>query len=200
MIILGLTGSIGMGKSTTARMFREEGVPVHDADAAVHRLYSGPAAPLIEAEFAGTVVNGTVDRERLAAAVLDNPQALKRLEGIVHPLVQQEERDFLERQRRLGAPLVVLDIPLLFETGKQDRVDRIVVVTANADEQRRRVLARPGMTEEKYRAILARQVPDREKRMRADFVIDTGKGMENARLEVRRIIAALIGKEGCEDA
>ncbi|MCR4265669.1 dephospho-CoA kinase [Nitratireductor sp. ZSWI3] len=191
MIVLGLTGSIGMGKSTTARMFLEEGVPVHDSDAAVHRLYSGVAAPLIEARFPGTVVDGVVDRARLAKAVLGNPQAIAALEGIVHPLVRKDADDFVARNRAEGKNLVVLDIPLLFETGGMDRVDKIAVVTAPEEEQRHRVLARPGMTEEKFAAILARQVPDAEKRRRADFIVDTGNGMEPARAAVRAIVAAL---------
>ena len=194
MIVLGLTGSIGMGKSTTARMFLDEGVPVHDSDEAVHRLYSGIAAPLIEARFPGTVVDGTVDRERLGKAVLGNPEALRDLERIVHPLVRADSESFLARHRAAGAPLVVLDIPLLFETGGRDRVDRIVVVTAPAEVQRERVLARPGMTEEKFAAILARQVPDAEKRAAADHVIDTGAGMDAARQAVRRLVAELAGK------
>lgn len=191
MIVLGLTGSIGMGKSTTAGMFVEEGVPVHDSDAAVHRLYAGAAAPLIEARFPGTVSDGVVDRTRLAAAVLNDPQAMKALEAIVHPLVRKDADDFVERNRAEGRSLVVLDIPLLFETGGTERVDRIAVVTASAEEQHRRVLSRPGMSEEKFQAILARQVPDAEKRRRADFIIDTGNGMEPAREAVRSIIETL---------
>lgn len=191
MIVLGLTGSIGMGKSTTAGMFVEEGVPVHDSDAAVHRLYAGAAAPLIEARFPGTVSDGVVDRTRLAAAVLNDPQAMKALEAIVHPLVRKDADDFVERNRAEGRSLVVLDIPLLFETGGTERVDRIAVVTASAEEQRRRVLSRPGMSEEKFQAILARQVPDAEKRRRADFIIDTGNGIEPAREAVRSIIETL---------
>jgi dephospho-CoA kinase len=194
MIVLGLTGSIGMGKSTTARMFVEEGVPVHDSDAAVHRLYSGIAAPLIEARFPGTVVDGTVDRERLGKAVLGNPEALRDLERIVHPLVRADSESFLAHHREAGASLVVLDIPLLFETGGRERVDLVVVVTAPAEVQRERVLARPGMTEEKFTAILARQVPDAEKRNAADYVIDTGAGMDAARQAVRALIAELAGK------
>ena len=194
MIVLGLTGSIGMGKSTTAKMFVEEGVPVHDSDEAVHRLYAGVAAPLIEARFPGTVVDGVVDRERLSKAVLGNKQALRDLEGIVHPLVRADADAFLARHRAAGAPLVVLDIPLLFETGGRDRVDRVVVVTAPADVQRERVLARPGMGEEKLAAILARQVPDADKRDKADHVIDTGRGIEVARAAVKALIAALSGK------
>ena len=191
MIVLGLTGSIGMGKSTTAKMFRDAGVPVHDSDETVHRLYSGRAAPLVEARFPGTVIDGSVDRERLAAAVLGKPEALRDLEAIIHPLVRQEADAFLASHRQEGAPLALLDIPLLFETGGGDRVDRIVVVTAPAEVQRERVMARPGMTVEKFEAILARQVPDVEKRRRADFVIDTSRGMEAAREQVDAIVAEL---------
>lgn len=191
MIVLGLTGSIGMGKSTTAKMFADEGVPVHDSDAAVHRLYAGAAAPLIEARFPGVVVDGAVDHSRLAQAVLGNPEALKALEAIIHPLVRADADAFVAEHRARGAPVILLDIPLLFETGGMDRVDRIVVVSAPAEEQRTRVLRRPGMTEEKFEAILARQVPDAEKRRRADFVIDTGGGKETARAAVRTILAAL---------
>jgi len=193
MIVLGLTGSIGMGKSTTAVMFRDAGVPVHDSDGTVHRLYAGEAAPLIEAAFPGTTVDGAVDRTRLGCAVLGDAEALRRLEGIVHPLVRADADRFLDRQRAEGAPLAVLDIPLLFETGGRDRVDKVVVVTAPPPVQRERVLARPGMTVEKFEAILAAQVPDAEKRRRADFVIDTGHGMEEADREVRRIVALLAG-------
>jgi len=191
VIILGLTGSIGMGKSTTARMFAEEGVPVHDSDAAVHRLYDGEAVPAIEALFPGTTSSGKVDRERLARAVVGRPDALRRLEELIHPMVRRDADRFVEEERRKGTPLVVLDIPLLFETGGMNRVDKILVVTAPAEVQRERVLARPGMTEEKFAAILARQVPDAEKRRRADFVIDTSHGMEAARQEVREIIRQL---------
>lgn len=193
MIVLGLTGSIGMGKSTTARMFAEAGVPVHDSDEAVHRLYAGKAAPLIEAEFPGTVVDGAVDRTRLAGQVLGRPEALKRLERIVHPLVRADADAFLARHRAAGAVLAVLDIPLLFETGGRDRVDRVVVVSAPAEVQRARVLARPGMTVEKFEAILARQVPDAEKRRLADYVVDSGQGLEPARAQVKAIIAELTG-------
>lgn len=195
MIILGLTGSIGMGKSTTAAMFRDEGVPVHDSDETVHRLYSGAAAPLIENRFPGVVVDGTVDRDRLSAAVLGNTEALRALEAIIHPLVREAADAFIARHRHAGAPLALLDIPLLFETGGEGRVDRIAVVSAPAEVQRERVLARPGMTEEKFRAILARQVPDAEKRRRADFVIDTGQGKEVARAAVHDIVARLTGGE-----
>lgn len=193
MIVLGLTGSIGMGKSTTAAMFRDAGIPVHDSDEAVHRLYAGPAAPLVEAAFPGTVVDGVVDRVRLSSHVLGNREAIGRLERIVHPLVRADADAFLERNRAAGAPLVVLDIPLLFETGGRDRVDKVVVVTAPAEVQRQRVLARPEMTAEKFEAILARQVPDADKRARADYVIDTGEGLDAARRAVEAVVAELAG-------
>jgi dephospho-CoA kinase len=188
--ILGLTGSIGMGKSTTAQMFREAGVPVHDADATVHDLYAGKAAPLIEKAFPGTVEDGVVDRVKLGAAVLGKPKAMAKLEAIIHPLVHQAERDFLAANA--DAPLVVLDVPLLYETGGEGRVDAVVVITAPQDVQRARVLARPGMNEDKFAAILARQVPDAEKRRRADHLIDTSNGMESARAAV----AQIVDKEG----
>ncbi|MGF7008159.1 dephospho-CoA kinase [Aminobacter sp. BE322] len=195
MIVLGLTGSIGMGKSTTAKMFAEAGVPVHDSDEAVHRLYAGEAAPLIEAAFPGTAKNGIVDRVELSRHVLGNAAALKKVEAIVHPLVRADANAFLERSRAAGAAIAVLDIPLLFETGGRGRVDKVVVVTAPADVQRERVLARPGMTAEKFEAILAKQVPDAEKRKLADYVVDTGQGLEPARAAVRAIIDDLtVGK------
>ncbi|MER9868807.1 dephospho-CoA kinase [Mesorhizobium sp. M0045] len=192
MIVLGLTGSIGMGKSTTAKMFAEAGVPVHDSDEAVHRLYAGKAAPLVEAAFPGTTRSGAVDRAALAARVLGDAPALKRLEAIIHPLVRADADAFLAENRAAGAPLAVLDIPLLFETGGGNRVDKVVVVTAPPEVQRARVLARPGMNEEKLASILARQVPDAEKRRRADFVIDTGQGFDAARAAVKAIIAELV--------
>jgi dephospho-CoA kinase len=193
MIVLGLTGSIGMGKSTTASMFADAGVPVHDSDETVHRLYSGAAVPLVEAAFPGAVTAGTVDRAELARRVLGNPEALKRLEGIVHPLVRADADAFVERHRAAGAKLVVLDIPLLFEIGGRHRVDKVVVVTADAGTQRNRVMARPGMTEEKLQAILAKQVPDAEKRRQSDYIIDTSLGMESARRTVAAIVAELGG-------
>lgn len=192
MIVLGLTGSIGMGKSTTAQMFRELGVPVHDSDEAVHRLYAGEAARLIEAAFPGIVRDGRVNRDELARQVLGNPEALKVLEGIVHPLVRADATAFLKSHREAGTPVVVLDIPLLFETGGEGRVDKIVVVTAPATVQRERVLARPGMTEEKFQAIRDKQLPDDQKRQRADFVIETGSGMEPARQAVAELIESLV--------
>ena len=193
MIVLGLTGLIGMGKSTTARMFAEAGVPVHDSDETVHRLYAGKAVPLVEAAFPGTTKSGSVDRTELAARVLGDAAALKRLEAIVHPLVRADADAFLAQNRAAGTSLVVLDIPLLFETGGRDRVDKVVVVTAPPEIQRARVLARPGMGEEKLASILAKQVPDAEKRKRADFVIDTGQGFDAARAAVNAIIAELSG-------
>lgn len=193
MIVLGLTGSIGMGKSTTAAMFADEGVPVYDADAAVHSLYAegGLAAPLIEAAFPGTTEDGAVSREKLSTRVVGNPEALARLEAIVHPLVGRSRAGFFQAAEAAGADVVVLDIPLLFETGGERRVDAVVVVSAPPDVQRERVLARPGMTEAKLDAILARQTPDAEKRARADYVIDTGRGLEAAREQVRAVLTAV---------
>ncbi|UVK42665.1 dephospho-CoA kinase [Mesorhizobium sp. AR07] len=193
MIVLGLTGSIGMGKSTTAKMFAEAGVPVHDSDEAVHRLYAGKAAPLVEAAFPGTTIAGVVDRARLGERVLGDGAALKRLEVIIHPLVRADADAFLAKHRNAGESIAILDIPLLFETGGRNRVDKVVVVTAPADVQRQRVLARPGMTEEKLASILARQVPDAEKRRQADFVVDTGQGLDAARAAVAAIVAELSG-------
>jgi dephospho-CoA kinase len=191
MFILGLTGSLGMGKSTTARFFAEEGVPVHDADAVVHRLYEGEAAAAIEAAFPGTTAGGKVDRTRLAARVLGDAPALARLEEIVHPLVQDAERRLIAEARSRGEKVAVLDIPLLFESGADRRVDAVVVVSAPPEVQRARVLERPGMTVEKLEAILARQMPDAEKRARADFVVDTSHGFDAARAQVRAILAAV---------
>jgi dephospho-CoA kinase len=193
--VLGLTGSIGMGKSATADLFRKLGIPVHDADATVHRLYRGRAAPLIEKAFPGTVADGTVDRTKLGAAVLNSPERLKQLEAIVHPLVREEEENFLRRVSAL-APIAVLDIPLLFETGGERRCDATLVVTAPAEVQRERVLARPGMTAEKFSAILAKQMPDVEKRRRAHFLVDTSRGFLSAEAQVRSILACLAGRPG----
>lgn len=194
MIVLGLTGSIGMGKSTTARLFAEEGVPVHDADATVHRLYASEAAALIEEAFPGTTRDGVVDRKELGKRVIGDPEALARLERIVHPLVREAEVRFLDEARAAGAAVVVLDIPLLFETGRDRAVDAVVVVSAGGEEQRRRVMERPGMTEETFEKILARQTPDAEKRARADLVIDTSRGVEAARAQVRAALARFGGK------
>ena len=192
MFILGLTGSVGMGKSTTAKFFAEDGVPVHDADAAVHRL-QGPEGALvdeIEAHFPGTTGPEGVSRGALAVRVLGEPEALRRLEALVHPAVARKRAEFLTTHA--AVPLVVLDIPLLFEAGGSAQVDKIAVVSAPPDVQRERVLARPGMTVEKIERILARQLPDSEKRARADFVIPTGGPLEETRRAVRRILACLV--------
>ncbi len=193
--LLGLTGSIGMGKSATAGIFRALGVPVHDADAAVHRLYRGRAAPLIEEAFPGTVIDGVVDRAKLGAAVLNDPVRMKELEAIVHPLVRQEKETFLKRVSAV-APVAVLDIPLLFETGGEAGCDAVLVVTAPASVQRARVLARAGMTQEKFHAILAKQMTDENKRARAHFLVDTSRGFASAEAQVRSILACLAGRPG----
>jgi dephospho-CoA kinase len=194
--LLGLTGSIGMGKSATSVMFRDVGVPVHDADAAVHALYRGRAAPLIEEAFPGTTRDGVVDRAALGAAVLGRPEALRRLEELVHPLVRAEEAAFLTGAEACRAPLAVLDVPLLLETGGDKRCDAVLVVTAPEPVQRRRVLARADMSEAKLAAILARQMPDREKRLRAHFIVDTSLGFDSARSAVRDIVRSLAGRPG----
>lgn len=193
MIVLGLTGSIGMGKSTVGKMFAEEGAPVFDSDAAVHALYAagGAAAAPVEAAFPGVTVDGAVDREALSRRVVGDEAAIKRLETIVHPLVRQAQAEFLQTNRDAGTKVVVLDIPLLFESGGAKLVDKVAVVSAAADVQRERVLARPGMTAEKFEAILARQTPDAEKRARADFVIDTGGSLEATRAQARAVLDAL---------
>jgi dephospho-CoA kinase len=191
MLILGLTGSIGMGKSTTAKLFEEAGVPVYDADAAVHQLYEGEAAPAIEAAFPGTTAGGKVDRVKLGQRVLDDAAAIKRLEAIVHPMVAAASAKFLAEAEARGAPVAVLDVPLLFETGGDKRCDAVVVVSAPAELQRKRALERPGMTEDKFQAILGKQMPDEEKRRRADFVVDTSQGFDHARAQVRDILKAV---------
>jgi dephospho-CoA kinase len=191
MLVLGLTGSVAMGKSTTARFFAEEGVPVHDADTVVHRLYEGDAVPVIEAAFPGTTAGGKVDRVKLGSRVMGDLAALRQLEAIVHPMVQDAEARFLAEAEAKGAPVAVLDIPLLFETGGDRRVDAVVVVTAPAEVQRARALERPGMTEQRLEAMLARQMPDSEKRLRADFVVDTSRGFDDARTQVQAILQRL---------
>ena len=191
MIVLGLTGSLGMGKSTTAKMFAEEGVPVHDADAAVHLLYEGEAVPLIEAAFPGTTQGGKVDRDKLGQRVIGDAAAMRKLEAIVHPLVRQAEERFLAKAERQGAKVAVLDIPLLYETGGDRRCDAVVVVSAPPDIQRTRAFERPDMTEAKFQGLLAKQVPDAEKRARADFIVDSGQGFEAARAQVREILEAV---------
>ena len=193
MILIGLTGSIGMGKSTTAAMFREAGAPVYDADAAVADLYSkgGAAVGPVGEAFPGVVRDGAIDREALRRAVLGDPEALKRLNGIVHPLVGRDRGKFFAAAEAMGADMVVLDIPLLFETGGEVNMDAVVVVSAPADMQRERVLARPGMSPERLDAILAQQLPDAEKRARAHFVVDTSRGLEAARIQVGEILAIM---------
>ena len=188
MRILGLTGSIGMGKSTTAKMFEEAGVPVYDADATVHRLYEGEAVAAIEAAFPGTTINGKVDRKLLSPKVVHDAGAMKRLESIVHPMLRAHHQKFLDDAEKSGAPVAVVDIPLLYETGGENRVDAVVVVTTEPDVQRERILARDGMTPEKLDAILAKQLPDAEKRKRADFVVDTSHGLDPVRVRVREIL------------
>ncbi len=195
MLLLGLTGSIGMGKSTTADMFRAEGAPVYDSDRLVHDIYNGPAAMEIERAFPGATADGVVDRNRLARFVLGDAEAMKRLEAIVHPLVWEGRRRFLDEQARKGVKIAVLDIPLLFETGADKDVDAIVVVSAPKSLQRARVLARANMTEQKFESILARQTPDEEKRRRADFIVHTDAGLEAARGEVRVILTTLQARE-----
>lgn len=192
MLILGLTGSIGMGKSTTAKLFAEAGVPVYDADAEVHKIYEGEAAPAIEAAFPGTTVDGKVDRARLSAKVVHDPAALKQLEQIVHPMLGASRKKFFEAAEAAGAPVVVVDIPLLFETGGENRVDAVVVVTTMPEMQRERVLARGTMDEARFDAILARQLPDAEKRKRADFVVDTSHGLDPVRARIKDILAEVV--------
>jgi dephospho-CoA kinase len=188
MIILGLTGSIGMGKSTTAKLFAEAGVPVYDADATVHMLYEGEAVPAIEAAFPGTTAGGKVDRARLSARVVHDPAAIKQLEQIVHPMLGASRQKFLHEAEQSGAPVAIVDVPLLFETGGEKRVDAVVVVTTTPEIQRQRVLARDNMTGERLDAILARQLPDAEKRKRADFVVDTSHGLDPVRARIRDIL------------
>jgi dephospho-CoA kinase len=194
--VLGLTGSIGMGKSATAAMFRALGVPVHDADAVVHALYRGAAAPLIAKAFPGTVADGVVDRSALGREVLGQPERLKELEAIVHPLVRAERDAFLTAAVAARAPVAVIDIPLLFETGGERDCDAVLVVTASREVQRARVLARAGMTAEKFAAIAAKQMPDAEKRQKAHFLVDTGRGFAAAERQVGDILRALAGRPG----
>ncbi len=196
MLIIGLTGSMGMGKSTAAERFRAHGIPVFDADAAVHCLYGGPAAPLIEAAFPGSTRDGKVDRTRLSEILARDPAGFARLEALIHPLVESEERAFLQDAARRGAPMAVLEIPLLFETGADARVDVVVVVTAPEAVQRRRLMERPGMTAEKLDVLLARQMPDAEKCARADFVVDSSGTIAESHARIDRIIASLQGRDG----
>jgi dephospho-CoA kinase len=189
MFVLGLTGSIGMGKSTTAEMFRAQGIPVHDSDAAVHALYRGAAAPLVEAAFPGTLRDGAIDRAVLGARVLNDKAALARLEAIVHPLVRAGRARFVAEAKTAGADLIVLDIPLLFETGCENEVDAILLVTAPEAVQKARLATREGMTEAKLAAIIAKQMPDADKRRRADFILDTSLGHDAVAARVGAIIA-----------
>ncbi len=192
MLILGLTGSIGMGKSTTAKLFAEAGVPVYDADAAVHQLYEGEAVPAIEAAFPGTTAGGKVDRNKLSARVVHDPAAIRQLEQIVHPMLGSSRQKFFDDAERSGAPVVVVDVPLLFETGGETRVDAVVVATTSPENQRERILARGTMTNEAFDAILARQLPDAEKRQRADFVVDTSHGLDPVRAQIKDILAEVV--------
>jgi dephospho-CoA kinase len=196
MFILGLTGSIGMGKSTAANFFREAGVPVHDSDAVVHKLYEGDAVAPVEDAFPGVTVDGRIDRTKLAEKLVGKPEAIKRLEDIVHPLVRAVSERFIAEQRARGARLVALDIPLLFETGGEKRVDAVVVVSAPADVQRARVLPRPGMTAEKLDALLARQMSDADKRARAHFIVDSSRSFDSARAQVYAIVRAVAALPG----
>jgi dephospho-CoA kinase len=196
MFILGLTGSIGMGKSTTANFFREAGVPVHDSDAVVHKLYEGDAVAPVEAAFPGVTVDGRIDRAKLGEKLVGNPEAMKRLEGIVHPLVRAVSERFVAEQRARGARMIALDIPLLFETGGEKRVDAVVVVSAPAEVQRARVLSRPGMTAEKLDALLKRQMSDAEKRARAHFIVDSSRSFDSARAQVHAIVRAVAALPG----
>ena len=188
--VLCLTGSLGMGKSTAARFFAEAGVPVHDSDAVVHALYAGEAVPLVEQAFPGSTTDGKIDRGKLAAMVINNAEALRRLEAIVHPLVSASREKFLAEAEAAGAAVVVFDIPLLFETGAHDDCDAVVVVSAPPELQRQRAFERPGMTDEKFLALLAKQMPDAEKRRRADFVVDSSQGFDHARAQIRDILRA----------
>ena len=196
MLILGLTGSIGMGKSTTADFFRAAGVRVHDSDGVVHALYRGAAVPLIEAAFPGTTSDGSVDRALLAQRVLRDPRELRRLEAIIHPLVQAEREAFLASAAAAALPIVVLDIPLLFEIGAETSVDVIVIATAPEAVQKSRVFMREGMTEEKFTAIVAKQIPDSQKRCRAHFLVDTSRGFAAAAAQVRDILRATSAMQG----
>src|ERR1700736_4274105 len=189
MLLLGLTGSFGMGKTSPGKLFAEAGVPVYDDDAAVHMLYEGEAVPAIEAAFPGTTADGNVDRNKLSARVVHDPAAIKQLEQIVHPMLGASRQKFLDEAERSGAPVAVVDVPLLFETGGEQRVDAVVVVTTTPEIQRQRILARDNMTSEKLDAILARQLPDAEKRRRADFVVDTSHGLDPVRVRIQDILA-----------
>jgi dephospho-CoA kinase len=192
MLVLGLTGSIGMGKSTTAKLFAEAGVPVYDADATVHKVYEDEAVAPVEAEFPGSTSDGKVDRQKLSAMVVGDTDAIKRLEAIVHPLLRRHQQEFLDAAEQAGAPVAVLDVPLLYETGGDTRVDAVVVVTTAPHVQRERILARDNMTADKLDAILLRQMPDAEKRRRADFVVDTSHGLDPVRRQIADILRDVV--------
>jgi dephospho-CoA kinase len=194
--VLCLTGSLGMGKSRTASFFAEAGVPVHDSDAVVHALYEGEAVPLIERAFPGAAAAGKVDRAKLAAMVLGDAAAIAKLEAIVHPLVAAVRDRFLADAQARGAPVVLLDVPLLFETAGERVCDAVVVVSAPAQLQRQRAFERPGMTEAKFAALVAKQMPDAEKRRRADFIVDSSQSFEHARAQVRDILQAVAKMRG----
>jgi len=196
VFILGLTGSIGMGKSVTASFFREAGVPVHDSDAVVHRLYDGEAAGPVEAAFPGVTRDGKVDREKLSQRLIGKPEAIRQLESIVHPLVRAVSDRFMQDQAARNARVIVLDIPLLFETGGENKVDAVVVVSAPPDVQRARVLSRPGMTAERLDALLARQMSDADKRSRAHFTVDSSRSFDSARAQVHGILRAIAALPG----
>ncbi|KRB62969.1 dephospho-CoA kinase [Rhizobium sp. Root708] len=191
MLRVGLTGSIGMGKSTMAKFFADAGVPVNDSDAVVHQLYAGEAAPLVDAVFPGTMKNGAIDRQELSRQLSSQSEGFKKLESIIHPLVRKREQQFIEQEQAKGPEIVLLDIPLLFETGAEKRVDVVVVVSCDPQIQRQRVLARPNMTEEKFNMILSRQTPDAIKRERADYLIDTGGTLEASKQRVAEIVEDL---------
>jgi dephospho-CoA kinase len=192
MLVLGLTGSIGMGKSTTAKLFAEAGVPVYDADATVHKVYEDEAVAPVEAAFPGSTSDGKVDRQKLSAIVVGDTDAIKRLEAIVHPLLRRHQQEFLDAAEQAGAPVAVLDVPLLYETGGDTRVDAVVVVTTAPHVQRERILARDNMTADKLDAILLRQMPDAEKRRRADFVVDTSHGLDPVRRQIADILRDVV--------
>jgi dephospho-CoA kinase len=192
MKVLGLTGSIGMGKSTTAKLFAEAGVPVYDADATVHQIYAGEAVPVIEAAFPGTTGDGKVDRAKLSARVVHDPAAMRKLEQIVHPMLRAHHQKFLDDAEASGVPVAVVDVPLLFETGGEKRVDAVMVVTTSPEIQRQRILTRGTMTAEALDSILARQMPDADKRKRADFVVDTSHGPDPVRAAIQDILEQIV--------
>jgi dephospho-CoA kinase len=196
MLVIGLTGGIGMGKSAAAERFAEHGIPVFNADTCVHRLYESEAVAAIESAFPGVAKDGRIDRKALSEQIAGSPERLLRLEGIVHPLVVEAELDFLRAAEKEGAPLAVLEIPLLFETGADSRVDVTVVMSAPHDVQRARVLSRPGMTADKLEHLLARQLPDAERVARSDYVVDSGLSLADMRIEIDKLVESLKSREG----